>query len=412
MKVYAFPDKKIWKVLIAALLLALLLLSRDVLYILMVGVTESMFLTAGVIAILGIAFLAVNWRSWKELLRDRRILFALVSGLVMIVPMVIKRDWQLMYLSVLMYILGCVLISFFASLEDVAKFYVISMVALGLYSVLANYILRLPVDAGLMNLPVVVNGKGRDFYVMGASFVSIRELTIRNFGLFREPGVYQFFILLALYLTFYHVSWKKECHMWISCVVLSVTMLSTLATGGVAELGMLALVVYFDKKYYKNKFLLWLAIFAAGFGAAAVVYSILTQSLLYGFLVETFGKLFLNAVSLTERIGSIKMNLQLFLSSPLVGVDLRDVLHGIENNTSSSTILFAMLGIFGGVYHLAGWVALVWKEKRRWLSQTLNLIILLLSCNTCNIMWNIWFWMFPTMALCHKALPLLKGKNK
>ncbi len=410
MKIYPFPDTKPWKIVITLLLLALLALSRDVLYSFVFGSTFSMFLTAGVIVLLGVLFLAVNRRSLKELLKDRRILFAVVTCLIFLLPMVVKRDWQLMYLTVLMGVLGCVLISFFLPLRDMAKFYVVTFTVLGAYSILAAYLLRIPADMGLISYPMFINSVGHDFYIPLFSFVSVDFVSNRNFGIFREPGVYQFFLLLGLYLTFYQVDWKKERNMWICCAVLALTLLSTLATGGVVELCLLAMVVFLDKKYYQNKFLLGLAVTVVAGGAAAIVYSLVTQSFLFEILKDIFGKLFESGDSVTDRVGSIAMNMRLFLSSPLVGVKLRSVLHGIANNTSSSTILFAVLGIVGGAYHVAGWVALIWENNKRWLPQAAILVILALSCNTCNIMWNLWFWMMPTLALCQKTLPLIKRK--
>ena len=155
-----------------------------------------------------------------------------------------------MYFSVLLCLLTAVFLSYFLTLRDAAKYYVVIMSVLGAYSVLAAYILRIGVDSGAYAVPVFRNSMGFEFHNFFLSIVPDTYVKNRNFGIFREPGVYQFFLITALYLNNYEVEWKKPWQLWLANGILAATMVSTFATGGVAEMGLLAIVLFFDKKWY------------------------------------------------------------------------------------------------------------------------------------------------------------------
>jgi len=283
---------------------------------------------------------------------------------------------------------------------------------LSVYSVLATYVLRILPDNGLLDVPVFVTGAGHDYYHFGLSYVSITHVASRNFGIFREPGVYQFFLLIALYLTNYCVIWKKEGHMWVANVILAVTMLTTMATGGVAALGLFVIVVYFEKKLYRDKRLLWLAIVAVSAALVIVAVSFVQKNAIYWFLYNTLFEKFINKTdSVTERAEAIRVNLQLFLSNPLVGARLTDVLHGAANNTVSTLILYAVFGFFGGTLNVLCWVALVWKKDRKLWANLALLVILFMGFNTQNLTWDLYFWLFPAMALMERGVPFLHRKK-
>jgi len=412
MEYYRFPEKRIWNVLFAGFLLAQLMLTRSGMAGALLGFLESQVLMLGILALGGIVFLAVNRRHLKRIFSDPRMLAAGFFAMIMLFPMIMKQDWQLMYFSILLGLLLAVFLSYFVTLEETAKCYVLMMCVLSVYSVLATYVLRILPDNGLLDVPVFVTGAGHDYYHFGLSYVSITHVASRNFGIFREPGVYQFFLLIALYLTNYCVIWKKEGHMWVANVILAVTMLTTMATGGVAALGLFVIVVYFEKKLYRDKRLLWLAIVAVSAALVIVAVSFVQKNAIYWFLYNTLFEKFINKTdSVTERAEAIRVNLQLFLSNPLVGARLTDVLHGAANNTVSTLILYAVFGFFGGTLNVLCWVALVWKKDRKLWANLALLVILFMGFNTQNLTWDLYFWLFPAMALMERGVPFLHRKK-
>ena len=404
MKLYSFPEKKIWKVLFTVYLFALLLLSRNgMLSCVLMGFYKAQILMLLVMGVGVLTFAVVNRRELKQILTDRRMLAAAACGVLILLPMVVKRDWQLMYFSILIYLLFAVFLSYFVSVKDTAKYYVVILCALSVYAVFVTYVLRLLPDKGLVSVPVFFNDKGRNYYNFGLAFVSITNVKERNFGIFREPGVYQYFLLLALYLTNYTVEWKRSRDMWLVNLILAVTMVTTMATGGVACLGLFVVVVFFDKKMYRDKRMLWIAIGLAAALAVVLAVSFATRNRIYWFVYNTLFEKFVNrTVSVTERTEAILVDLQIFLRHPIFGARLADVLHAVENNTTSTMILYAVFGFVSGSFHVLAWIALVWKKERRLWANLALLVILFMGFNTQNLTGDVFFWLFPMMALVEK----------
>lgn len=414
MRLYPFPEKKIWKILFAVYLFALLMFARNgMLSCVLWGFYKTQILMLLVMGAGVMAFAVVNRRELKQIFTDRRMLAAAVCGVVILLPMAVKRDWQLMYFSMFIYLLFAVFLTYFVSLEDTAKYYVGILCALSVYAILATYVLRLLPDGGLVSVPTFANDKGWSFYNFGLAFVSIKQVKDRNFGIFREPGIYQYFLLLGLYLTNYTVVWKRRRDLWLANSILALTMVTTMATGGVVCLGLFVIVVFFDRKMYRDKRLRWIAIALAAILAVVLAVSFATKNRIYWFVYNTLFEKFVNrSDSVTERTEAILVDTQIFLRHPIFGARLSDVLHAVRNNTTSTMILYAVFGFFSGSFHVLAWVALVWEKKRQLWANLALLVILFLGFNTQNLTGDVFFWLFPMMALLERGLPLLKKPQK
>lgn len=413
MKFYRFPENKITAVLFAPFLLALLLLSRDtMLTTVIVSVERAQFVTLGLMCLVGVAFLAVNRKSLKGIFTDRRLLLAVAVTVVFLIPMVIKKDWQLMYFSMLLCVYYSIFLSYFISVKELARYFVVMMAALGVYSVVANYLLRIPVDSGIWTVPSFTNSHGYLFHNFGLAIVPDTYVKIRNFGLFREPGVYQFFLLLALYLHNCVLSWKHNWQNWLINGILAATMLTTFATGGIIEMALFVAVLFLDRKLYQNK----AVVAAVGILAAAAVavglYSLATRNVLYETLHNMLAKLFTAHGSTEVRLEAIWADLGIFLKHPIFGEKIATVMFSVDHNTTSSMLLYAIYGFVGGTVHVAAWVALIWqKERKLWVNLAM-LVILFMSFNTQNLITDVFFWLFPMMALAERGLPLMDKWSK
>lgn len=407
MKRYRLLDSKRGntQILVGILTLLLFFCRDSMISSAIVGFYKSQFLTLGLMALAGVWFLTANFRKWKDILKDPRWPFMLAAAFACLLPMLIKRDWQLMYFSVLACILFGIFLTFLADWKELSKWYVWTMTLLACYSLLAAYVLRLGVDNGAYQVPTFINGAGFLFHNFLFSVVPDTFVKERNFGIFREPGVYQFFLLLGLYLNNDRVAWDKLWKKWTINAILAVTMLSTFATGGVIEMGLLAVLMFFDQKWYRDRKLRGAAVALVAAAMALVAYCIATKNGLYWAVYDMFiGKFQGDNETGSDRILSITVNLKTFLTSPLVGKRLSDVLHSVQNNTSSSMILFAGFGILGGGLHILAWLALVWKKERHMLVNLCYLGILAMSFNTQNLIADVFLWLFPMMALTEGIL--------
>jgi len=411
-KYYSYLNDKKGNLLFAMFLTAMFYLSRNTLLTTSIlGFNKSYFLSMSILAVLGVGFLAANRKNWKEILTDGRIILLVASTVILLLPMLLKRDWQMMYFSILVCLYAAVFLSYFRSLEEVARCYVVMVTVIGTYSVFATYLLRIFPDRGIFHVPVFYNSVDVMFHNFFISFVSDSYVRTRNFGIFREPGVYQYFLTLALLLNNYVIRWKGNRGFWVCNILLAVTMLSTMATGGVAGLGLLVIVVFFEKKLYRDKRIVCVAMILIILLAAALGLIIAQQGELYWELYGmVIGKFTNNDESSTERIDAVVSDLNFFLRSPLVGGKIAKVLHAVENNTTSTMLMFALFGICGGVLHVASWMLLVWSRERKSWANICLVLIAFLSFNTQNLIADTFFWLFPMMALTEKVVPMMKRK--
>lgn len=403
------------KVLFGAFLFAMLLLARDTLISsCLIGFAKSQFLMMGLICLFFLVVLVRNRSEWKVFLTDRRVLLLALSVLVMLVPMLGKQDWQLMYFSILICLLLPVMLTYVISWQDAAKYYVLILAALGVYSLVGMYVLKDPIMDGKLTVPIFMNSANMQFANLGLTFVVPWPFWNRNFGVFREPGVYQFFLILGIYLSHYGISWKKPWAMWLVTAVLAATLISTFAIGGFIELGLLLMFVYFEKRYYRTKFGKAL-VAGAAVAVIAVAFRILSairagqfEYTVYYELYDMFRRLTTDSDSLVDRLSAIFVSAGMFLKNPLLGDTIANVLHGTAHNTSSTLILYAILGFAGGTLNVAAWIALLWKKERSVIGNLMLLMILFMSFNTQNLTANVFFWLFPYMALTELLAPKLK----
>lgn len=413
-KQFPFPQTRTNRLLFGIFLLALIYLSRDSApCATFLGFYASQFLLLGILVLLAAAFLAANRGTLREVFLDSRMMILAVLTLVFLLPMLAKRDWQLMYFSVLLPAALGICLTYFVSCRRTAKYYVLIITGLAAYSLVAFLVLRPLTEAGLLHPRVVYNTIDLEFLDFGLAFPTMYIYTKgRNYGLFREPGVYQFFLLLGLYLNNYRVDWERKWPVWVVNAVLAVTMMSTLATGGVIEMALLLVLLFLDKKWYRQK--IGRIALAAGLllGVAGFAVLTITKPPLYWSLYLMVAKLFTGEQSLTDRVGSLAVNLSFFLQNPLFGGRIADILFAIDNNTSSTTVMYAIFGILGGTVHVAGWCALVWDKERFVLWNLGLLTVLLMSFNTQNLITNPYLWIFPMMALTERLLPMVDSRRK
>ena len=399
-KRYPFPQKKVFQVLFGLYLFSILYFCRvsQVSYYLL-GFYKSQFLSLSITLLALLVFLIYQRKHLLQIVFNYRIALAILFAAAILIPMCVKKDWQMMYFSILLSILMGVFFSYFVSCAQAGKSFCVVMATLAAYSLAAFFALRPLADRGILAPPVFVNAYGGEFYNYLLAFVPKTLVRDRNFGIFREPGVYQFFLFLALYLCFYHVRWEKQTSMWVCGGILCLTLLSTFSTGAIAAMAVLLLTVYFEKKLYRSSLGKLLTALVLGLGIAFLAYLFIRKPPLYATLLYMFQKVTPGNPSFDDRFESIHVNLHLLSFRPKVGRDVSYVLEIIADNTSSTTILFAILGIFSGWLHVIAWLCLVLRGKGHIVTKLLCLLALAVTFNTQNLISDPYFWIFPIMAL-------------
>ena len=417
MKYYRFPNNKLFAGIFLVFLLTMHLLSRTsmILYV-FIDFSLSQYLMLAIFAAAVGFFLLYQRRNLKQIVTDNRMIAICVVTLLILGNMAIKRDWMFIYFSILVYLYFAIFISFFLPLKDAARYYVILMTILGIWALAGMFVLKPMVHAGILPGNPFDSVGGWHMYNFGLTFTVDRNNenapAMRAFGIFREPGLYQIFLFVAIQLNNYVVEWKKEWKMWAVNAVLFSTLLITFATGGVLALALYIVFLFFDKGLYKNKKLRILAIAAVATGLVMLMVALMQGGTWAYELVGMVEKIIHKTDSYTDRVGSVLSNAAIFLAHPLFGEKISDVLYAVPNNTASSPILFAVFGIFGGIFHVASWVALAWDRRRSVAMNLILLVILFIPFNTQNVIHDMFFWLFPVMALVERGLPLLKSDRK
>ena len=101
-KRYPFPNTRLWKALFAVYLFLLLYLTRvsQVSHYLL-GFYKAQALTFAITGAAVVCFLIRRRKALLSVLLNYRMLIALLMGIAVLAPMCLKRDWTMMYFSVL-----------------------------------------------------------------------------------------------------------------------------------------------------------------------------------------------------------------------------------------------------------------------------------------------------------------------
>ena len=393
MNYYRFPEKPVTKLCVFLILLALQL-----------------------VAVSGISFLLYNRKQLKQILTDRRMLALGIAAALIFVPMLAKRDWQALYVTIFLGWAFAIFLTYFTTVEELGKYYVVLMTALGAASLVGTFVLKPLALSGVLPAHYFLSHGGWTMLNFGVTFVSVMnenmQETFRAFGIFREPGLFQVFLFIAIELNNDWVDWKKPWQMWAVDAILFATMLVTFATGGVLALGVYLVFLFFDKGLYRNKTMRRGAAALVILGIAALAAALAQGGTWATELIGMMEKFTNRTDSYTARVDSLVANGRMFLAHPIFGGKLSEVMYSTPNNTTTSPIIFAGFGLITGLVHVLSWAALSWKKERNLLLNLILLGILFVPFNTQNVIYDMFFWMFPVMALTQRGLPELEKIRK
>ena len=412
MTYYRFPENKPVKLCFLICLYALQVVARSTMYTsIFLGFNRAQYSMIGLVVLIGILFLVYNRKRWKQIFSDRRMILMTGAALILLLPMLVKHDWQLMYFTVLLSWLFAIFLTYFTDTRELGRWYVLIMTALSAVSLVGLFILKPLALAGVLPQIRFDSPGGWHMFNFGLTFVCDKnnqmDNALRAFGIFREPGLFQIFLFVAIQLNNYWVEWKKSWQMWAVDAVLFASLLTTFATGGVLALGLYVVFLFFDKGLYRDRRLQLLAVIAVAAAIGLLAYALAQGGTWAYELIGMVEKLFNQSESYTDRLDSVFTDAAYFLANPFVGADLAEVLFSVPNNTATSPILFAVFGIVGGCVHVLSWAALAWKRNRHWAMNMMLMLILFVPFNTQNVMADMFFWMFPMMALSEQCLMLM-----
>lgn len=197
---------------------------------------------------------------------------------------------------------------------------------------------------------------------------------LRNYGIFREPGVYQMFLIISMIVIVCCKDWKKKSTIF-SMTGLVLALWLTKST--TAYFAFVVFVFYaLSYKGYFNR--IGKARKLVVIAAIALAALLCMLPLIYDDIIQwadiftrKFDKSYSSYYSFYARYSSITVNIMLWLKNPLFGIGLTDhdgyfeqtaiKLYGLPNNCNTNTIL-AQFGAFGIVMGVV-WIIAVCRAS-------------------------------------------------
>lgn len=335
-----------------------LILSTDTL--LVATNSNSIFMRLGqIILIIGTIILALaEYKKNGEF--GSEIIIIVITIATFFMGMLVNQDFTLGYILKIILILFAFLFSKKVKVETFKKYYLKILIFLSVYSIfifIFSGVLR-----ELDFLPIIRNIEGIEYKNLIFSNVPMdRYTTMRNYGPFWEPGVFQGYISLALIFLFFNNNEKIDIK---KIVILVITMLTTGSTTGIINLILILLAYFFykDKKNIRtnirNK--IWIIIVAL-----VVLIVIILNKDLHEVLFSKFSKDSINNISFDSRWHSIWSNLKIFMDNILWGAGPSNInalttlyannigYSGTISQTNTILLNFSMFGVVFGVYYVS-----------------------------------------------------------
>ena len=318
-------------------------------------------------------------------------IFVILSVLIL-TTMFLNNDIRLGYfykVALILYSIGLLRVLGFDELKDCfcKIIYVISAISLFLFA------LYMIVPGIFSIFPTLTNSAGNRFY---NAFLYVQpawsSASLRNYGIFREPGVYQMYVIVALLFTIANEQ-KSEIK---KVIVLVVTVITTVSTTGYIALAVVILI-YLRKKtnVTKNQKKIIMMVVSLG-----VLY-LLTNTNLFSFDKEhQYESVFYKLTDITRwttiaRFASVTENIRIMLIKPIFGVGLAELdrlfpMLALENygfasthNTNTFLIQFAAHGVVYGTLYIWGYVKFAKRlaGSRDWLLYFFVFVILFMGEN-------------------------------
>ena len=172
-------------------------------------------------------------------------------------------------------------------------------------------------------LPIVKNASGYNYYFAVFNFLFIRSSSgyiRRNYGIFREPGVYGVFLVFALSLVLFPKEKKRIALTIVNTVILVLTILSTLSTTTLIATAVLCLFKLFEKN--KNPAAFWIKTSVLAIFSIFIILIIFVPKLFAfsSIIQNVFGKFSFENSSFTSRFFDTVMTIIAFFTNPVFGV--------------------------------------------------------------------------------------------
>lgn len=364
------------------LLFIIIYISKDTL---MFGTNGNEFfsLITNIFTIFGSLILLVYSYTKRTEIHKKTIMYVILMCCLILLSMTFNTDFELGYIhKICFWILTLAVVRLYTLKEFVSSFYYI-ILFLAICSII-GFVLSMFGSSIINQGQVLTNTTGftyRNFYFYVAQSANIDFL--RNQGIFREPGVFQMYLILALTLAFVNAKSVNVNEF----IILSLALILTKSTTGyITYIFLLLLLLSLGFVSTKHKIIVFLIIAFGGLYIFSSTEWLYSESGGY----SVFNKILHNTASTVSRTASITENIKIFLEHPIFGAGMsnlvelfpeytfRDYSMLLEDNTNTILVQFSTHGIFYGILWCYGFFYLSKSMFSKKLQQFLFLIIIIL----------------------------------
>lgn len=342
----------------------------------LVGVSQYsvLFTTVGVAAMLVLSIFVMFLRN-KKINRDIFVLFLIVASAIGVM-MCINSDKSLNNLFEIFVFFTAIIIVNILNENEFCECFYISMLFIMKFSLIA-YLLGLIFPRIIRLFPLINNTMGYPFRYMLFTVLPEYQLgrfSLRNYGPFREPGVFIIFIVIT-----FAIGKKTKQINKFDFFLIILTIVSTLSTSGYVIAIMMVLSMLVEKQKLKSFLLISIGII--------IVYLLLSN---YTDLLDlngpVFKKFFVESGSANARFGSVQQNFELMKKYPIIGSGWSAANEFFQNNTfnrhNTNTLLFyfSYYGVVVGLIYVLGIYRFFRFEKTSLNSLMLFAIVCIALC--------------------------------
>lgn len=331
-----------------------------------------------------------------KILSSKKLLFLFVSTSLILVSMMINNDFY----SENFLVLIALLIGFFLSIifdyKEFLKIFVNIMIFLCIYSLISTYILVPMAMNGKLSLTnIYYSSVNLPYFDLGFSYGVAYTNIVRTMSIFREPGVFQIYILFALYIYLF-IHNKKN---FIIILLFILTMVSTFSSAGIICIIPLIAYILFSKGIIttKQKIILIFTIILF-----IICFLLLNNDFLSSKLLYSLNKITdLSNESSKTRYGSIINLIDMSLGKPIFGNSLVNGLltmyekyNYYDTNVTGTFFVFMMsFGIPLTIFIIYAFVRFISKTSNNKFMSIIIFISLFLSINSQNIVYSWFLWL-------------------
>ncbi|NLL44565.1 MAG: hypothetical protein GX247_02725 [Mollicutes bacterium] len=272
---------------------------------------------------------------------------------------------------------------------------------LSLYSLIL-YLLKPTVFSYRDFFPHFYNESGLPLFHLGATVLVDNPNYYRLFGIFRESGVFQIFINIALIFELFVREKDIRINYLIIFIITNILTFSTPGYFAMALILILYLVVNRKDtlKAHRNKIKKIIVILLL-----ILTIAILLNQNISEYFMNTLNKFFGRASSYEGRKTSILVELKLWMSKPIFGLGITEgfklskdigseILKSQMFNTSTFTGLLVTLGVFFVFVFVSLMINVFKKIKINFLSKVIIIFILIFNFSSQLMMYNAFIYSF------------------